>query len=112
MMNALRRRSLALAALLFLLGMVSAELCLHDAHAGPPPGATVALACGSCSDCDGPAADASHGHDCLCACHTLGVLVGLGEPVDAPAPGALAPPPAAFWPADFRSRLERPPLTA
>lgn len=111
MLNALRNRSLALAALLFLLAAVSAELCLHDGHASaPPPGAEVVLACASCADCDGPAAE--HGaHVCLCACHITGVLTGLGAPVHATRPGAFTPAADGALPAGHRARLERPPLT-
>jgi hypothetical protein len=114
MMKMLRRRSLALAALLFLLGMVSAELCLHGGHVDSPPfrGATVALACADCTDCDGSAGEAEHGgHACLCACHTVGVIAGLGAPVDAAHPGAIVPLADGALPAGHRSPLERPPLT-
>lgn len=115
MLNALRRRSLALAALLFLLAAAGVDLCRHGgelAAATESEATATGLACDDCGDCCSEGAADSHCHACLCACHSAGVLAaatGPASPLIAAPLAALPTPPQA---AGFRAALERPPLAS
>lgn len=115
MLNAFRRRSFALAALLFLLAAVGIDLCRHGGELAPAAEAkatATALACDDCGDCCTEGAADSHCHACLCACHSVGVLTAAISPTVQLIAAPLATLPAPQRAAGFRAALERPPLAS